>query len=270
MATATLRRQVEQLRQLARQRSYQESPLADALRADPARILAWAGLPPDPWQAELLRSSATRTLMLCARQAGKSTTAAALGLKAALLEPDSLVLLLSHTLRQSGELFRKVISLYRWLSAPVPALRRTALTLELANGSRVVSLPESEEGIRCYSSVRVLIVDEASRVSDALYFAVRPMLAVSRGRLVCLSTPFGRRGWFFDEWEGPRQWQRVRVTASECPRISPEFLEEEREAMGPRWFRQEYYVEFSDAIDTVFDYDSIRAAMTAGGEPPLF
>jgi hypothetical protein len=59
---------------------------------DPTRLLKHAGLPPDPWQADLLRTSRTRTLLLCSRQAGKSTVAAALALQAALLEPPALVL----------------------------------------------------------------------------------------------------------------------------------------------------------------------------------
>jgi hypothetical protein len=269
MGVAALRRSVQRLRQQAARGAYQDPPIVAQLRADPARLLAWAGMPPDPWQADLLRSDSTRTLMLCGRQMGKSTTAAALALKAALLRPDSLVLLLSPTLRQSGELFRaKVLPLYRALGSTVPPLRKpTQLTLELANRSRVISLPESEEGIRGFSSVRLLIVDEASRVSDALYRAVRPMLAVSRGGLVCLSTPFGKRGWFHDEWESRRPWERVRVSADRCPRITPEFLAEERQALGERWFRQEYLCSFEDTIDALFSSEDIAAALNCDVKP---
>jgi hypothetical protein len=86
-----------------------------------------------------------------------------------------------------------------------------------------------------------LVIDEASRVSDGLYYAVRPMLAVSRGRLVALSTPFGRRGWFFEEWESGARWERHKITAEECPRITSEFLKEEEASLGPRWYKQEYF-----------------------------
>src|SRR5262245_12437381 len=121
--------------------------LATAL--DPALLLERAGLEPDPWQRDLLRSDAARTLLLCSRQAGKSTAAAALALKAALLKPPALVLLLSPTLRQSGELFRdKVLRLYNALGRPETARQETALQLTLANGSRIVSLPGIEENIR--------------------------------------------------------------------------------------------------------------------------
>jgi hypothetical protein len=209
-------------------------------------------------------------LLLCARQSGKSLAAAALALKEALLHPPALILMLSPTLRQSGELFReKFLRLYAALGRPVPAARETALTLELANGSRVVSLPENEEGIRGYSSVGLLVIDEGARVADDLYRAVRPMLAVSGGKLVVLSTPFGKRGFFFEAWEGREAWGRVRVRADECPRISPEFLREERRVLGLRWFRQEYECSFEDAVDSVFSHADIEAAMS-DDEQPLF
>jgi hypothetical protein len=106
--------------------------------------------------------------------------------------------------------------------------------MELANGSRIVSLPGDEQTIRGYSGVALLAIDEAARVPDDLYRAVRPMLAVSGGRLVCLSTPYGKRGWFFETWKGGSGWQRARITADQCPRITPEVLAEEERAIGTR------------------------------------
>ena len=92
-----------------------------------------------------------------------------------------------------------------------------------------MALPGTEKTVRSYSGVRLLVVDEASRVDDALYGSVRPMLAVSQGRLVALTTPWGKRGWFYRAWsEGGADWERHRVPATDCPRISPAFLEEER------------------------------------------
>jgi len=113
--------------------------------------------------------------------------------------------MLSPSLRQSGELFRKALSVYRTLGRPVPSEAESALRLELDTGSRIISLPGTENTIRGYSGVRLLLVDEASRVEDDLYRAIRPMLAVSGGRLVAPSTPWGKRGFWFREWtEGGR------------------------------------------------------------------
>ncbi len=228
------------------------------------------GLEPDPWQEEVLWSSAQRLLLLCSRQAGKSTTTAVLALHTALYQDESLVLLLSPSLRQSGELFRKLAGFYADLGRPVPPVQETALSLTLANGSRVVSLPASPETIRGYSGVRLLVIDEAAMVPDDLFVAVNPMLAVSRGRLVCLSTPLGQRGWFHEAWtEATAAWERVRVTAWDCPRIAREFLEEQKQLLGERWFRQEYECSFEETIGQVFSTESITAAFDTD-ERPLF
>jgi hypothetical protein len=204
-------------------------------------------------------------LLLCCRQSGKSTAAALVALHTALYRPGSLALLLSPSLRQSGELFRKVAGFYRTL-APVytgASEAESALRLELANGSRIVSLPGSEPTVRGFSGVALLVVDEAARVLDDLYYSVRPMLAVSRGRLIVLSTPFGKRGWFFDVWtQGGEGWARVKVTAQDCPRISAEFLAEERANMPLAWYRQEYECSFEETEDAVFSYEHVSAAIT--------
>jgi hypothetical protein len=192
---------------------------------------------------------------------------AALALHTALVQPRAPVLLLSPSLRQSSELFRKVLDLFNALDRPLRVTAESALRLELANGSRVVSLPGDEKNIRGYSGVALLVIDEAARVEDALYYAVRPMLAVSRGRLVALSTPFGKRGWFHDEWHGAGAWERVKVTADECPRIAPAFLAEERRALGERWFAQEYLCDFSECVDAVFAYGDIQAALSNDVQP---
>lgn len=241
--------------------------LATAL--DPALLFTRAGLTPDGWQQDLLRGDHARTLLLCSRQVGKSATAAALALRAALFDPPSLVLLLSPTLRQSGELFRdKVLTLYNAIGRPEPARQETQLTLALTNGSRIISLPGEERTVRGFSGVSLLVIDEAARVEDSLYAGVRPMLAVSGGSLVALSSAYARAGWFYSSWVGDEDWHRVRVTADQCPRIPKSFLEEERRALGARLYAMEYLCQFAEAIDSVFDADDVEA-IKSPAVPPL-
>lgn len=207
--------------------------------------------------------------MLCARQSGKSTITSLLALHTAIHRCGALVLLLAPSLRQSQELFRKLKSSFSALhSSPVGIDEESALRLELDNGSRIVCLPGKEATIRGFSGVSLLVVDEASRVPDDLYQAIRPMLAVSGGRIILLSTPFGKRGFFHHEWvEGGAGWERVKVTADECPRISKAWLEQERAAIGDWWFSQEYLCEFVESVDQVFRYDDIQAALSDEVEP---
>jgi hypothetical protein len=267
MAIRALRQKLDRLEALLHERRDRARDTLQRLRADPACLLSLAGMEPDCWQQRLLRSPASRLLLLCSRQAGKSTAAAALALRVALLQPRSPVLLLSPSLRQSVELFRKVLALFDALGRPAAVAAESALRLELVNGSRILSLPSTEATIRGFSGVALVIIDEAARVPDALYCAVRPMLTVSQGQLVALSTPFGKRGWFYDEWQGAGPWERVQATARECPRIQPTLLEEERRALGPRWFAQEYLCSFEEVEGSVFALEDIMAAFADDVEP---
>jgi hypothetical protein len=236
---------------------------------DPATIMQATGITPDPWQRDLLRGRARQMLLLCCRQAGKTGTSAAVAVDEAAHRPPALVLILAPVLRQSQESFRKVKqTLHALGEAAPPILRESALTLELVNGSRIVCLPGKEATIRGYSSVALIIVDEAARVSDDLYMSVRPMLAVSGGRILLLSTPWGKRGFFFHEYtEGGPSWHRVTVPATAVPRIDPIWLAAERARIGDWWYRQEYLCEFVETDDQVFGYDQVMRAISTDVVP---
>jgi hypothetical protein len=92
---------------------------------------------------------------------------------------------------------------------------------------------------------------------------MRPMLAVSSGRLILLSTPNGQRGHFYEAWESDGDWERIKVPATECPRITPEFLAAELAALGKTWFSQEYQGCFAETIDAVFRMDDIKRSITS-------
>jgi len=235
---------------------------------DPVRFARAADIEPDGWQCAVLRSTASRVLLNIHRQAGKSLMAALIGVHDAVYTPGSLVLILSPSLRQSGLVQRKVMHIYNAVGRPVAATEESALQLTLANGSRIVALPGQEGTVRGYSGVTRLIIDEASRVDDSLYFGTRPMLATSGGRLIAMSTPWGKRGWWHHEWtEGGPTWERVEAPATDCPRISGDFLAEEEKALGPRWFRQEYLCQFSENSEQIFAYDMLMRAVTSDVKP---
>ncbi len=223
---------------------------------------------PDPWQAKVLRAPAKRLSLNCTRQAGKSTTAAVLATHEAVYVPRSLTLLVSPSLRQSRELFGKVTDFLRVLDTKPALDEDNALSLMLETRSRVVSLPGTAATVRGYSAPNLIVEDESAYCPDELYRAIRPMLAVSGGRLMLLSSPFGRRGHFFEEWKrADDDWQRFEVTADDCPRITKEFLEQERRSLGERWFRQEYYCEFVETLDQVFRLEDIQRSFTDAVKP---
>ena len=218
------------------------------------------------WRA--LASISKRGLLNCTRQWGKSTVTAIKAVHQAWTEAGSLTLVVSPSGRQSSEFVRKAAGFARKLGAPVRGDGDNEISLEFANKSRIVGLPGNEATARGFSAVSLLLVDEAARVSDDLYKAIRPMLAVSGGGLWLMSTPYGKRGFFWEAWEhGGADWERIQVPATECGRIPREFLEEERRTMGDAWFRQEYLCEFVDTVSGVFDRDLVERAVTDAFEP---
>jgi hypothetical protein len=238
-------------------------------KRDAVMMARRAGITPDTWQADLLRSNAKQMILLCSRQSGKSTVSSILAIHEAVYQPNSLILLLSPSLRQSQELFRKLKDVYNALESPsLPqTIEESALRIEFDNGSRILALPGKEATIRGFSGVSLLVVDEASRVPDELYQAIRPMLAVSGGRIVLLSTPFGKRGFFHSEWTDGQDWRKVKITADQCSRIDKSWLERERQMIGDWWFRQEYLCEFCETVDSVFNFDDISAALDSSIKP---
>jgi len=238
-----------------------------ALFCDPTIVLRAQDLTPDPWQHDLLLATENYLLLNCSRQSGKSTTVAAIALHQLLTKPGSLVLLVAPSERQSHELFRKVLNAYRALGQPIATVKSNQSVFELANGSRLVALPGREETIRSFSGVDLLILDEASRVPDDLYRSVRPMLAVSRGRLLALSTPFGQRGWFYNEWIGSGPWRRIHIPWHQCPRILPEFIAEETRALGQAWVDQEYNGLFTTMEGLVFPEFAMAVQPKPESEP---
>ncbi len=233
-------------------------------KLSPVELAERVGISPDPWQRDLLLSDDRQIILLCSRQSGKSTISALIALHTALFQPDSLVLVLSPSQRQSQELYRKIHDSYNQLSGVAELTQESALRLEFSNGSRVQVLPGKESTVRGFSGVSLLVIDEAARVPDELYQSVRPMIAVSGGRIILLSTPFGSRGFYWSEWvEGGADWKRVRVTADQVPRIHADWLEKERQRIGDWWYSQEYMCTFVDSLEAVFSTADIEAAISS-------
>ena len=209
-------------------------------------------------------------LLLCARQCGKSETDAALVLLTVMLTPPALVLLVGPTERQGLELLAyKLMPMYEpWRDlCPMKKGKDKVVSKEFVNGSRIVVIPDREGTVRSYSKVNLIVLDEASRITDQLYRAVRPMLSISRGRIIASSTAYGQRGWFYEEWQDKaRAWGRYDVKGTDCRRHSKKFLAAERLHHGARWYSQEYENDFTAAIGAVFAKEDIEGAFNRVSE----
>jgi hypothetical protein len=224
------------------------------------QILRDLGFEHDPWQINFLNAHYRRALLLCSRRSGKTTVTALAALHEAMYPPvgkTATVLLFAPAGRQSDELLHGLHTMYERLTGlgvPEPRGSDKVSILDFANGSRIIPLPNNPDAIRGFTPT-LIIIDEASRVPDDLYRALTPMLALERtnpARLIALTTPAGKRGWFWKEWFGKNPWQRVQVTADQCGRISRAFLEEEKQSHSAEYVQQEYFCSFENQEGLVY------------------
>jgi len=235
---------------------------------DPVSFALACGVTPDLYQAEVLRSDSKRQILKWARQSGKTEVVALKALHTALFNSGSVVLLASPSQRQSAELLLRIKNLHGKIDGAQQPDTESVLRIEFANGSRVIALPGTEKTTRGMTA-HLVILDEASRVEDSLYTALRPTLSTTNGSLILLSTPAGKRGHFYEIWNNADpSWKRTSIVASQCPRISKQFLESEMRELGPLRYSEEYEpLAFVDDLTSTFSTAIIDAAFSSEVRP---
>jgi hypothetical protein len=237
-------------------------------------VATWAaqalGFQADPIQTEILNTHTPRLILCCTRQWGKSSVAAVKALHLAAAKPGAFILIASASFKQSAELLR-VIRRHaeKLLGARCKGDGINRGAIVLPNESRILALPQSPDTVRCFSAVDVIIIDEAAFVETEMHDALSPMLATTNGQLWLLSSANTTTGEFYKIWRGNGpEWRRFKVTAPECPRISPEFLAAERAAKGEAVFNREYMCDFT-AIATVGVPESVVDDAFRGDVPAV-
>jgi hypothetical protein len=218
------------VKEIRRVRDTYQLSSRDDIPEGPVEFAISVGVDPDPWQMEVLASEHPRKILCCGRQTGKSTVGAVLAVHKALTCAGSTVLVVAPGERQAKLLFSKAASLYKRAGYPLPAHSERRTGLEISNGSIIEALPAVERTTRGYS-VDLLLVDEAAAVPDLDYHGILPALIATQGEQVLLSTPRGKRGFFFELYHSDDDWQRVMVRSDEVGRIREEDLEVFRATM---------------------------------------
>lgn len=239
-----------------------------AMALDPVEFFRVAtGFEPDSFQVTVLESTAQKIALMLSRRNGKTTVCSALALWVALYDqPGETVVLLAPSQRQSCIAMDMIVKMYASLSGETvePLVSASALRLKFRNGSKIIAMPGSSDGGTVVGHDAVMIlVDEAARVDEDLVNACRPFLATkgSRGRFVCLTTPWWARGWFHSIWiKDDPNWLKIEADVYSNPRIDKDWLEAERLEIGEPAFASFYLCKFLDEKDAVFPQELIDAA----------
>jgi hypothetical protein len=206
----------------------------------------------DRWQNAVLDEEEKNITIRAGRQVGKSTI---IGLKVffyAIEHTDKTILVVAASQRQSGLLFEKIKSFFVEYSPELIKEDPTMTKLILTNGCKIYALPAGRSGytIRGYS-IDLLIADEAAYIAEPVWIALIPMLAVTKGKLILLSTPFGKGGYFFDSF-GDIDFKQFHLSSEDCPRIPKTFLLKEKGRMTKMEYAQEYLGEFIEEFSQLF------------------
>jgi hypothetical protein len=136
------------------------------------------------------------------------------------------------------------------------------------NGASILcyAAGETGEGLRGYT-IKKLMIDEGSRMSEEFFIAVTPMLSVTRGSMDIASTPFGKKHKdgsekFFYKCSKDDNFKKFFISAKDCPRHTEEFLKKEKERMSKFHYAQEYEAVFTDELLRLFDEDLIKEICT--------
>lgn len=217
----------------------------------------------DNWQREVLETKGN-VVLRSGRQVGKSTIISIKAGDYAASNNKKTILVIASVERQAYLLFEKILShLYENHKKLIKRgkHRPTKHKIHLTNGSTIYCLPTglSGYGIRGYT-VDLLIADEAAFIPEEVWTAVTPMLAVTKGDIILLSTPFGKGGYFFRCFEDP-SFTSFHVSSEECGRIDKNFLALEKKRMSALQYAQEYLGQFVDELRRFFSTELINSCM---------
>ena len=224
---------------------------------------------PYDYQIKILRAASkkSRVLVNSSRQIGKTELATILAAWFAFTHENVLVLIASKSLRQSVNLLRRTKTKILVSDLRTDVIQSSQTSITLKNNSQIIAAPDSPDTIRGYAA-DLVIIDEASHFPDdkIYYEVIKPMVMHTHGKIVIISTPGGRRGFFYDEHE---KWYRrsegdpnsdfdvfdlpaVLNGKPICPDFTMEQINEERRTMPDVIFRQEYMAEFISVKNAFF------------------
>ncbi|PIE13503.1 MAG: hypothetical protein CSA68_11645 [Rhodobacterales bacterium] len=227
---------------------------------DPVRRFRMTIGEPDPWQEELLRTDPgtneedRMVQALCGRQSGKSTTCGCLAYDD--FSVGKTVILTAPSLRQSTELFRRILEFKNTDPFCPPIVRQTQTELEAhpSHGGRIIVVPATDQARGMTADT--ILADEACFLDDDALTAFFPMRKET-GRIFLLSTPNLRQGYFYETWTSAKRVRRIMARSIDIPRRRAQ-VEFDRATMSETTFRREHLCEFVGSGTPLLSWDTLE------------
>jgi hypothetical protein len=215
--------------------------------------LPWETL--DSWQKEYIFGTPHETdcFLLTGRQVGKTT---AMSIKAVELclhkfQKGEYILICSLTEKQAQHMLAKAQAYaeIKYKDKVVYGVNKPTMhRILFKNGTGIFCFAAGEtgEGLRGYT-IKKLMIDEGSRMSEEFFVSVMPMLSVTRGSMDIASTPCGKEGFFYN-CSKDEKFKKFYISAEDCPRHPKAFLEDQKRIMTKLEYAQEYLAIFTDEL----------------------
>lgn len=218
----------------------------------------------DEWQKDYIETEAGQNcFLLTGRQCGKTT---AMSIKAVELcmrafKKGEFVLIASITERQGYHLLAKSLAYAQaryGKEIKKGKDKPTKHKIEFKNGAGILSYPagESGEGLRGFT-IKKLMIDEGSRMSEEFFIAVTPQLSIIGGTIDIASTPCGKKGFFY-QCSMDENFKKYYISAEKCPRHTQEYLDTEKKRLSKLAYAQEYLAIFTDELKRLFSDEIIN------------
>ena len=182
------------------------------------------GITPLRYQAGFLEDDSDKILVVGGRQIGKSTMLALKAIWTAFIKPNEDILILAPTFRQSKIVYERIMEMIgrtEFLFKRTVKFNLEETKFDNSSVIRCLTAGNSGEYVRGFSAT-VIIFDEASLIPDQVFMALEPAMAVRGSQLIMSGTPYGKRGYFYNEWannEISKKWSTYRIPTNKNPHL---------------------------------------------------
>ena len=223
-----------------------------------------------PFQEDMSRTIADNrfTVIKTCRQAGKTTTSAAVILWHAIFNDSYTIAILANKLSTAREILSRVQRGYenlpKWLQQGVVTWNKT--NIELENGSQIIAASTASSAIRGFS-INFLYLDEFAfvprNIQDDFFTSVYPtIISGTNTKVVITSTPNGF-DLFYKIWinsvEGRNEYANFSVSWWDVPGRDDEWREKTIANTSEDQFRQEFEAEFLGSANTLISPNVLRS-----------
>ena len=216
----------------------------------------------------MLNSDAKYLILCCNRQWGKTTTMAAKALYAALQTPKLKIAVIARSKEQAGILIENATEFAIALGHRTRRVPGKQQSLQLPNMSKIVAVPHTQH-TSLGRTADILIVDEAAKVTDDVYYAVSPFVSRTHGKIWLLSTPTRQSGFFYNYWHDTESgWHRIFSNVLDCPDIDPAYLAMQQRS-NPIRYSQDFLCQFTQPANRLCSREAATAILRKPGDDRL-